>query len=445
MATKYDILIIWGWVSWTALLYTLSKFTDVKRIALLEKYSNVGLVNSKASNNSQTLHCWDIETNYNLEKATKVKKKADMLKYFVEDFAQRYPDSQIFSKYNKMVLAVGEKQVKELAKRYEDFKELFPTLRKIDREEIARLEPKVVEGRDPKESILALSSPEWYTIDYGQVSESFITEAKLQHDKHIDLYFDALVSSIKKTDSGYQVITQSWEVFEANVVAVCAGGHSPLIAKSLGYAKDFSILSVAGSFFKSPLGLLNGKVYTMQIEKLPFAAIHGDPDVHNQSETRFGPTAKGIFMLERYNYSSVREYFKVFGFRLRAFRVIIKLFLDPIVSPYLFINFLYDLPYIGKRLFLREIRKIIPTITADQIHHADWVGGTRPQILNLKTLELEMGEAKIIWDNILFNITPSPGASTCLGNAYEEVQTIMWFFGGRFSFDKKGFEKAFIK
>jgi len=69
----------------------------------------------------------------------------------------------------------------------------------------------------------------------------------------------------------------------------------------------------------------------MQMEKLPFAAVHGDPDVYNPDETRFGPTAKGIFMLERYNYASVREYFQVFGFRWKAFKLIFSLVIDKII------------------------------------------------------------------------------------------------------------------
>ena len=65
----YDVLIIGGGVSGTALLYELAQFTDLKNIALLEKYDSVAAVNSSARNNSQTLHCGDIETNYTLEKA----------------------------------------------------------------------------------------------------------------------------------------------------------------------------------------------------------------------------------------------------------------------------------------------------------------------------------------------------------------------------------------
>ena len=45
---------------------------------------------------------------------------------------------------------------------------------------------------------------------------------------------------------------------------------------------------------------------------------------------------------------------------------------------------------------MTEIKKIIPSIEADDIIPGYKLGGTRPQILNLDTMELEMGEAIII-------------------------------------------------
>jgi malate dehydrogenase (quinone) len=111
---------------------------------------------------------------------------------------------------------------------------------------------------------------------------------------------------------------------------------------------------------------------------------------------------------------------------------------------YLLKNFLYDLPLIGKRSFLKEIRKIVPNIKLSEIKYAKHVGGTRPQIVNNDLKKLEMGEAKLTGRNIIFNITPSPGASTCLGNAYNDTQTVMGFFGGKYSFDKESFEKDLL-
>jgi malate dehydrogenase (quinone) len=45
---------------------------------------------------------------------------------------------------------------------------------------------------------------------------------------------------------------------------------------------------------------LNGKVYMVQNDKLPFAALHGDPDILENGKTRFGPTALALLVLERY-------------------------------------------------------------------------------------------------------------------------------------------------
>ena len=116
--SRYDVLIVGGGVTGTALLYTLSKYTDIKNIGLIEKYSDFGLVNSASYNNSQTLHFGDIETNYSLDKARSVKRMADMVMKYVENEKKSEESLKLFSKYSKMVLAVGKNQVKELRERY---------------------------------------------------------------------------------------------------------------------------------------------------------------------------------------------------------------------------------------------------------------------------------------------------------------------------------------
>ena len=73
----HQVAIIGGGVCGTALLYMLAEYTDINDIILIEKYDSVATVNSHGRNNSQTLHCGDIETNYTLEKASKVKAAAE--------------------------------------------------------------------------------------------------------------------------------------------------------------------------------------------------------------------------------------------------------------------------------------------------------------------------------------------------------------------------------
>ena len=102
-ARQYDVIIVGGGISGCALLYLLARYTDLKNIALIEKYSSIASLNTHGRNNSQTLHCGDIETNYTLEKAKKVKAAANM----VVNYARTLPSSEhILYKYSKMVLGM---------------------------------------------------------------------------------------------------------------------------------------------------------------------------------------------------------------------------------------------------------------------------------------------------------------------------------------------------
>jgi malate dehydrogenase (quinone) len=436
--SKYDVLIVGGGVVGTALLYTLSKYSDIKNIGLIEKYSDFGLVNSASTKNSQTLHFGDIETNYSFEKAKSVKLYADMVRRYLENEKLSGNPTKLFSKYSKMVLAVGKNQVDELSKRFSTFSQLFPNLRVIKRDEIGNIEPRVVEGRAPDQEILALVTEDGYTVDFKRLCHSFVENAKKENPE-ISIHLDTKFLEIVKNNDYYTIKTDKGEI-QATVVVIAAGGHSLMIAKSLGYGKNLSILSMAGSFYTAPK-VLNGKVYTIQIAKLPFAAIHGDPEVHNEKITRFGPTAKPIFLLERHNNSTFFEYWKTFGLGLSPVISLFNIIFDKILFSYIIMNFLYDIPFIGKRLFIKQIRMIVPTIRLDELKFAKGIGGTRPQIVNNTTRKLEMGEAKLTGDKIIFNITPSPGASTCLGNAYTDTSKIIEFLGNKFKFNKQAFEK----
>jgi malate dehydrogenase (quinone) len=311
----------------------------------------------------------------------------------------------------------------------------------IGREEIGKIEPRILEGRDPDEELLALLTEDGYTVDFRKLSHSFANNAKALNPD-ISVYLSTKVEKITRAGDNFIIKTNKGE-FEATAVVVTAGSHSLIFAKSLGYGKSYSILSMAGSFYTGPK-VLNGKVYTMQIPKLPFAAVHGDPEVHNEHITRFGPTAKPIFFLERYNYSTFWEYWKTFGFSIKPVLSILKISSDKVIFNYLLKNVVYDFPWIGKRSFLKEIRKIVPNVKLEEIKFAKKVGGTRPQIINNTTKKLELGEAKILGDKIIFNITPSPGASTCLGNAFEDTSKLMEFLSNRFTFDSDQFEKDLV-
>ncbi|HBJ26937.1 FAD-dependent oxidoreductase, partial [Cobetia sp.] len=351
-STTYDVLIVGGGVSGTALLYELARYTDLKSVGLVEKYDHVAIVNSHGRNNSQTIHCGDIETNYTVEKARVTKRTAGMVVNFATKLSESERDHIVY-KYPKMVLAVGAKECQFLRKRFDTFKQLFPNLKLLERDDIAELEPKVVEGRRPDEEIVALGSTDEYTaVNYTTLSEAFVSEgekAAAEKGMNFDVRLSTAVEDIRKEGDVYKVKTDKGEL-SARYVVVSAGGHSLLFAHKMGYGLDKSCLPMAGSFYFTPK-VLNGKVYTIQNENLPFAAVHGDPDVLVEGKTRFGPTALMLPLLERYNGKTFWEFLKV----LRMDRNVVKALWDLMkvrdIRNYIFKNFMFEVPVLRERLF----------------------------------------------------------------------------------------------
>ncbi|MBI2591348.1 MAG: malate:quinone oxidoreductase, partial [Candidatus Brennerbacteria bacterium] len=330
-------------------------------------------------------------------------------------------------------------EVVELQKRYEEIKELYPDLQKLDRKEIESAEPNIIKGRKENEELLALYTLNGYAVDYEMLAASFIKEAVIKTNNRSDLFLGQKVKKIRRIEKRYEAITNDM-VFEASVIVVNADAYSLLFAKLLGYGKKFSFIPVAGNFYFSDK-LLNGKVYTMQDKKLPFAAVHGDPDVQIPDKTRWGPTAKFFPVLESGKLSTSLDYFKSAGlFRYRTVKSFIKILSDYTRLKYLIKNAFYDLPLVGKILFLPNIRKIVPSVKARDLEKAKGFGGMRLQRVDTETHELQLGEGRIIGDNIIFNMTPSPGASVCLFNAVRDAEKIMNFFDNRYTFDKHAME-----
>ena len=419
----HQVAIVGGGVCGTALLYMLAEYTDINDIVLIEKYDGVAKVNSHSRNNSQTIHCGDIETNYSLEKATKVKAAAQML----VNFAKRLPDaSKIIFKYPKMVLGVGETECRQLRQRYQTFREVFPEMKLLEKADIGAVEPNVVmvNGSMRPEPCVALAVLDDYSaVDYQQLSQAFVREAKKHTDKQLSVELNCHIEDIVEQDGVFSLISKN-QVIKARSVVVSAGGHSLLLAQQMGYGLEFSCLPVAGSFYFTPQKL-NGKVYTVQNDKLPFAAVHGDPDVLVEGKTRFGPTALLLPLLERYNSSTFFEFLRVLKLDSRVLRVFWDLFRVKDIRNYILKNFLFEVPLLRRWLFLKDARKIVPSLQFKDVQFAKGFGGVRPQLIDKANAKLMLGEAKINpGTGIVFNMTPSPGGTSCLENAETDMRLI---------------------
>jgi len=140
----------------------------------------------------------------------------------------------------------------------------------------------------------------------------------------------------------------------------------------------------------------------------------------------------------------VADFFDVFGMNLDSFLSYANIMADRILFPFVVENLLYDIPLVGRKAFLPHVQKVVPTVEEGDISRAKGFGGIRPQIVDTSAKSLDMGEAKITGDDIIFNITPSPGASTCLKNAMRDTRQVIEFLEEDYEFDEEGFRRATI-
>jgi malate dehydrogenase (quinone) len=444
MNKKYEVIVVGAGISGAALAYELSRYTDIKSIAILEKYDDVGVLNTLGKANSQTIHFGDIETNYTLAKASITKTTAKMVEKYC---LQHKLENEVIFSHQKMALGVGDKEVEFMLERYEEFKELFPNLQVWDKEHLKEVEPRLVydeNGKEREETIVGVGSVgEWTTVDYKKMSDSLIQNAKKEDGKTVDLFLNSQVLDIQKVGETFKVRTKG-QIYEADFVVVNAGAHSLYLAHQMGYGHEYSCLPVAGSFYMTNQKILNGKVYMVQNPKLPFAALHGDPDILEGGLTRFGPTALVLPKLERFKPGTYKDFWTTLRFDKKIVKIFAELLKDSDIRNYIFRNFLFEIPYFNKHLFVKDARKIIPSLHASEIKYAEGFGGVRPQVLNKKEGKLMLGEASInTGDGIVFNMTPSPGATSCLGNAKRDVINITKYLNKNFDLEK--FEDELIE
>ncbi len=443
MGKNFDVAIIGGGVSGCALFWTLSEYSDVKSIAVVEKCSDLAMVSSNKKANSQTIHDGSIETNYTAEKAKKVKLAAQKtVNYALKHNLQ---NKAIF-KNQKMAIGVGDVECEFMEKRYKEFKEVFPDMEWFDKATIKQIEPNVILGTDKKsdrpENVVGSGYREaWCAMDFEALSKDFAKRAQEKNPNN-EVILNFWVKDIKQTNDGYTLVSKSGESINAKFVLVNAGSYSIVLAQSIGYGLDLGCLPMAGSFYFIPQ-LLRGKVYMVQNPKLPFAAMHGDPDVGVANRTRLGPTALPMPKLERsnnwfsgINFAELRQV----NFHREVFGVLLNLLKDSDIRSYAIRNVLFEIPFIGTRLFIKDAQKLIPSLTIADLEYAEGYGEVRPQVIDRSAKKLELGEKKIITQKgITFNMTPSPGATSCLQNAFIDAQEITSYLNAKF--DKERFLK----
>ncbi len=436
----FDVVIVGGGVSGTAVARSLCRYTNASKVILIEKYPEPGLVNSHPLNNAQTQHDGGTETNYTLEHAKQVQRASIPLRNYVD----QKNNPLLSHKTKRMVLGVGAEEVQGLRERYEEFKDAYPDLYLVEAEELGRIEPKIMDGRDPNQPVLALASDEGYAINYQLLAQVMLEDAK-EANPDLEVSFNTQLNRVNAPSKGKPfVLRTSKGVITADVVIFTAGAFSLYFAQMMDYGKEYAILSVAGSFYTTKHPVLENKVYRVQIPGMPFAAIHGDPDILDATVTRFGPTTKPLPLMERYHPETLWPFLKIFFHTWDVIIALIVIIFSGHLLGYVIKNWAYDQPRLGPMLFAREIRAIVPKMKASDLVLRRRAGGLRPQLVNIKERRLEMGDKTLVGDRCIFNTTPSPGASVCMANAERDVKIAIQWLGEGYYFDEEAYQRELM-
>lgn len=426
MESPVDCAVVGGGISGASLAYVLCRYTSVARVAVFEAAPMCGSGNSHPDQMSQTLHFGEIEEWYTPAEAVRVRDAAAVTIAYLE----RHPDPHVWRRVPQMLLAVGEDDVRALEERHLALRDAFPELRVLRRHEIAAREPAVVHGRAPHERIAALAGDLGYMVDFQALARQLLRDAR-GGSVQLATYSGTRVLAIARERDAFTLTTTSGVVV-ARAVAVASGGFGLVFAHANGLAASYAILPVAGRFAIVDRPLLRGKVYTMQRRGVPFTQPHGDPDIHHAGVTRFGPTAIAVPCLDWHNPRTVVDWLRATPHLARTLVAFAAIFLRPTLLRYALWSAVTLLPWVGRSLFARACRRIVPTLTAADCSFARPIGGTRPQLVDIDARAFAPAGTRIAEDGMLVVVAPSPGASTALAAAADDAAYLCNHLGARF-------------
>jgi malate dehydrogenase (quinone) len=411
----FDVIIVGAGIAGASLLFILSRFSNVRNIGLLEKEKDIAKGNSYFEYNSKTLHEGFAETNYTFAKMKRMKFASSMVKnYLVKRFGfiPNFHEFKGSVAYHLPFFVIAiENEIDFLEKKFEQIKMLFPDVELISKKELEIMEPKIIEGR--KEEIVALYKKNGVAINFGSLAKYLINDSL---NENIRIYLDNEVRDIKIIDDKIIVKTNK-EEFSCNFLIFTASSNSYYFAKKMGFLNEYGLIHVRGNYYRYPL-VLRSKVYRVQTEKIPFVAVHADPNPFiAEPILELGPTAELCFSKELLKDFDLEYFIEDFLSNYSLMNSLVNILKESEIRRFMFKNLFYKLPFLGKKLFAEEARKIIPKLKPE--HLVFKKGGIRPQLIDIKNKKMLLGERNFYFGKLVFCITPSPGASASLLNAYE--------------------------
>ena len=387
MMEQFDISIIGGGIVGLSTAYKLqSKYPNLK-IAVIEKENS--LAYHQTGRNSGVIHSGLYYKPGSFRAKNCVDGRKQLVKFAIENNIKH-------EVCGKIVLAKNSEEAKRLDQlKSNGIKNGLVGLKILNKDELNQIEPYAG-------GVAALHVPESGIIDYKQTTEKF-AEKILSINKKSKIIFSCEVYNFNDTS----LFTSKGKIFSKSNI-FCSGLFSDRLAKKDNIKADMQIVGFRGDYFKlkpKAINKVKHLIYPVPNPEFPFLGVHLTRMTNGEIEC--GPNAVYTFKREGYN---------KFSFSIRD--TIESLFFIGTIK--LFINHWkfglneYKRSF-SKRLFLRDLQKLVPSLELDDIEEAK--SGVRAMALG-KDGEV-IDDFKIVKSkrNIHVLNAPSPAATACLSIA----------------------------
>lgn len=384
----YDVTVIGGGIVGLAAAYKIACRHQTLRVCVLEKEGTLAF--HQTGHNSGVIH----SGLYYKPGSAKAKTCTEGRRELVE-FARQYGIP--FKICGKVIVATEERELPHMERIFQNGRENgIEGIEKIDADRIKEIEPAC-------QGIQGLYVPCTGIIDFVRVANTF---AKLIGDRCADnrVLTDHEVVDLQRNGSGTVVVTRKDEV-RTRLVINCAGLNSDRLAKLGAVDPGVRIIPFRGDYYDlTPQAAerVRSLIYPVPDPRFPFLGIHYTRKIDGSVDC--GPNA--VFAFKREGYTKT-------AFSLR----------DTVGSlsyPGTWCLFARNMRYgvneymraFSKRLFLRELRRFIPSIEPDDIRPGK--AGVRAQAVGRRGQPVDDFKIETSQNAIHVLNAPSPAATACL-------------------------------
>lgn len=277
---NYDYLIIGAGIIGLSIARELNQRHPSKKIAILEKESDVALHSS--GRNSGVLHSGFYYTADSLKAKFTREGNKQLRDYCITNHLR-------INECKKVVVAQSESEVSTLFELEKRGIANGVDVSIINQQQLNEIDSNI------RTHQFALYSPNTATVDPVEVNHAIRDELMA---KGVELYFN---EGYKRRTNVNTIITTKNNVFHSKVIINAAGLYADKIANDFGYSTNYTIIPFKGVYLKyhGDNKPVNINVYPVPNLKNPFLGVHFTVTV--DGHVKIGPTSIPAFWRENYN------------------------------------------------------------------------------------------------------------------------------------------------